>query len=96
MALPLYPLRSTCELHRRGSVIANVIGLRNVHGDWVAPLQNCTRVNGVFRLAVLPIHRGNAEQWMILKPRFFCLRQAMLDHRGGSYDTVSDATLNAG
>ena len=25
MALPLYPLRSTCELHRRGSVIANAI-----------------------------------------------------------------------
>ena len=23
MALPLYPLRSTCELYRRGSVIAN-------------------------------------------------------------------------
>ena len=77
-------------------MITNVIGLRNVHGDRVAPLQNCTRVNCVFRLAVLPIHRGNAEQWMILTPRFFCLRQAMLDHRGGWYDTVSDGTLNTG
>ena len=27
MALPLYPLRSTCEPYRRGSVIANVIPL---------------------------------------------------------------------
>ena len=27
MALPLYPLRSTCELYRRGSVIANVMRL---------------------------------------------------------------------
>ena len=27
--MPLYPLRSTCELHRRGSVIANVITPRH-------------------------------------------------------------------
>ena len=30
---PLYPLRSTCELHRRGSVIANVIWQSKMFGQ---------------------------------------------------------------
>ena len=45
MAFPLYPLRSTCELYRRGSVIANVIHLRMkmpfpVDSKWVAETES--------------------------------------------------------
>ena len=48
----MYPLRSTCELYRRGSVIANVIHLRQLMAAWhyhtkLLPLGGVKCVHGV-------------------------------------------------